>query len=105
MRVYPSAAIATALRSDRDGGIGSEAAYISRAVAADRYRELSLYAEGRLRMIKEICPWLGFNLGEKVDLYAQPFPYGLEVMTMEHRFSRLHDVEAELLPWTFKAPD
>ena len=102
MRVYPSSAVSAALRADSNGDVASDAAYIARAVTADRFRGLSLYAEGRLRITKEVCPWLGFSLGEKVELYVQPFRSGLEVMSMEHRFGRLIDAQAEVLPWTFR---
>ncbi len=102
LRLYPSGAIRE-LGSASNPDAESEAAYIERAVMADKYRDLALYAaEGRLRLTKEICPWLGFSLGQKVELYAQPFPHCLEVMSMDYRFERL--AEAEQLPWTIKRP-
>ena len=82
----------------------SDADYIAKAALVDRYRELALYEEGRLYLTKEVCPWLGFRLGEVAELFAQPFPYGLEVMSMEHRFERLKDAQDEILPWTFDPP-
>jgi hypothetical protein len=104
MRIYPNSAMDDVLGRSHEDDADSEPAYILRATSADRYRELSLYADGRLRMSKEVCPWLGFSLGERTELYAQPFSNGLEVMTMAHRFARLADAETEILPWVFKAP-
>jgi hypothetical protein len=57
-----------------------------------------LNADGRLRFTKKVC-WPGFRLGEKAELYAQPFPAALEIVSMKHRFDRLRDVDA--LPWSF----
>jgi hypothetical protein len=105
VRVYPSSAVRAALWVDKAENPTSEAAYIAQAVSADRYRFLKLYGrECRLRLTKEICPWLGFALGESAVLYAQAFPYGVELMTMEHRFQRLSDARADILPWTFDPP-
>jgi hypothetical protein len=105
LRVYPSSAVHEVLKAGDHENLTTEAAYIARAASADRYRELSLYGpECRLRLTKEICPWLGFNLGQPATLYAQAFSYGLEVMSMDHRFSRLIETEADVLPWTFKPP-
>jgi hypothetical protein len=106
IRVYPSSAVRAALlQADKTEVPASEAAYIALAVRADRYRFLKLYGpECRLRLTKEICPWLGFALGEPAALYAQAFPYGVEVMTMDYRFERLSDPQAEVLPWTFTPP-
>lgn len=83
--------------------ITSDSDHVERAVIADRYRELALYADGRLRLTKEICPWLGFHLGLQTELYVQPFPYGLEVMSQEHRFARLESDDM-VLPWTYSPP-
>jgi hypothetical protein len=106
VRVYPSSAVRAKLEAN-DEEPTSEATFITRAVCADRYRDLMLYGapECRLRLTKEVCPWLGFTLGERATLYAQAFPYGLEVMTMEHRFGRLSNAQAEVLPWTFEPPN
>jgi hypothetical protein len=61
-------------------------------------------SRSRVRLFKEICPWLGFDLGQSATLYAQSFPYGVEVMSMEHRFARLLNAESERFPRTFKSP-
>lgn len=105
VRIYPDSAVRTMLKDlDSEEPI-SEAAFMARAIRVDRYRFLKLYgAEYRLRLSKEICPWLGFALGESAVLFAQAFPYGVEVMTMEHRFERLAGSEADVLPWTFNPP-
>jgi len=106
VRVYPSSAVRKKLDADAAEEIASEAEFIARAASADRYRDVSLYHDPdcRLRLTKDICPWLGFTLGEEVVLYVQAFPSGLEIMTMEHRFERLAAAEANILPWTFEAP-
>jgi DNA-binding transcriptional regulator/RsmH inhibitor MraZ len=104
IRIFPDSAMAAALRNVEPDASDSEADYIARAVIADRYRELALYEEGRLYLTKEICPWLGFRLGEVGELFAQPFHYGIEVMSMEHRFGRLTNAQDDVLPWTFDPP-
>jgi hypothetical protein len=59
------------------------------AVIADRYRALKLYSDGRLRFTKDVCPLLGFRLGEPTTLFVQPFPKFLEVVTLQFRADRL----------------
>ena len=103
MRVFPDSAVRSALAAG-NGDPSSDADYVANAVMADRYRDLALYKEGRLYLTKEVCPWLGFGLGETAELFAQPFPYGIEVMSMEHRFERLRDAQDDVLPWTFDPP-
>jgi hypothetical protein len=106
VRVYPSSAVRKKLDADATEELMSEAEFIARATRADRYRDVSLYhPECRLRLTKDICPWLGFALGEEVPLYVQAFPNGLEIMTIEHRFERLTAAQGDILPWTFEAPD
>lgn len=105
VRVFPSSAVAAALGAQSGSEFTAEADYVALAARTDRYRILTLYgAERRIRLSKEVCPWLGFNLGEPAVLYAQAFPFGVELMTMEHRFGRLSAVEADALPWTFNPP-
>jgi hypothetical protein len=105
VRVYPTSAVRPLVEDEDGEELSSEAAYVARAARADRYRELSLYGpECRLRLTKEVCPWLGFTLGEPATLYAQAFQFGVEIMTMEHRFGRL-SAYTDILPWTFKPPD
>jgi len=55
-------------------------------------------------LTKELCPWLDYHLGEQPELYVQPFPRGLEVMTMNYRFARLALRPKDILPWTFEGP-
>jgi hypothetical protein len=107
VRVFPNSAVRKKLDADARDEPTSEADFIARAAMADRYREASLYGEPdcRLRLTKDITPWLGFSLGEEVLLYMQAFPNGLEIMTVDHRFERLIAAKAEILPWTFQAPD
>jgi len=102
VRVYLANAVAQTFQYNEQPE--SEKAFVTRAVAADRYRELSLYKDGRLRMTKELCPWLDYHLGEQPELYVQPFPRGLEVMTMNYRFARLALRSKDILPWTFERP-
>ena len=104
IRVFPDSAMGAALSNVEREVSRSDADYIAKAVVADRYRELALYEEGRLYLTKEVCPWLGFKLGDAAELFAQPFHYGIEVMTMEHRFERLRDALDDALPWTFNPP-
>jgi len=105
VRIHLASAVEQALLVDEhDAHDSSEKAYLSRAVLVDRYRELALYKDGRLRMTKEVCPWLGFRLGEQAELYVQPFPNGLEVMTMEYRFERLAGNRTDVLPWALEPP-
>ena len=105
VRVYPYSAVGKKLDADATEEMMSEAEFIARATRADRYRDVPLYADERFRFTKDICPWLGFALGEEVPLYVQAFPNGLEVMTIEHRFERLTIAKDAILPWTFKASD
>jgi hypothetical protein len=99
LRVYTDSVVNSTISSNDDGNITSAAGYIAQAVLADRYRALALYGDGRLRLTKEVCAWLGFSLGEKRDLYCQSSQYFLEVMSMEHRFQRLDDAQDDVLPW------
>jgi len=105
VRVYPSSAVRKKLDADATEELMSEAEFIAGATRADRYRDVQLYDDCRFRFTKDICPWLGFALGEEVSLYVQAFPNGLEIMTIEHRFERLTTAKDSILPWTFKAPD
>jgi hypothetical protein len=107
VRVYPSSAVRKRLEVDDIEEVTSEAVFVARAVRADRYRDASLYGDPdcRLRLTKDICPWLGFALGDRAPLYVQAFPNGLEIMTIEHRFDRLTAAQADVLPWTFQALD
>jgi|SRR5580704_14205676 hypothetical protein len=59
------------------------------SIAADRYRPLKLYEDGRLRLTKEICSLLGVLLGQPAILFVQPFPRFLEIMTLQFRADRL----------------
>src|SRR5262245_44487169 len=87
VRIYPSSAVRKKRDADAVEGPGSEAEFIARATRADRYRDVPLYYDPdcRIRFTKDICPWLGFTLGEEVQLYVQAFPNGLEIMSIEHR--------------------
>jgi hypothetical protein len=107
VRVYPSDAVRKKLDEENKEEPTSEAEFIARATMADRYREASLYGEPdcRLRLTKDIAPWLGFSLGQEALLYMQAFPKGLEIMTVEYRFERLMAAKADILPWTFQDPD
>jgi hypothetical protein len=100
VRLYPNSAVGRKTAS-ANGAPHSDSAYIIEAVRVDRYRELSLYNDCRLRLTKEVCVWLGFSLGDKRDLYAQSCEHFLEVMSMEHRFERLHDAEDDMISWPF----
>lgn len=104
LRIFPDSAMVTARGVVESRPDESDADYITRAVLADRYRGLALYKEGRLYLTEEVCPWLGFKLGDVTELFAQPFHYGIEIMSMEHRFGRLADAQDKVLPWTFKPP-
>jgi hypothetical protein len=59
------------------------------AILADRYRPLKLYSDGRLRFTKETAQILGFSLGERPMLFVQPFPKGLEILSLAFRAERL----------------
>jgi hypothetical protein len=59
------------------------------SVVSDRYRPLKLYADGRLRLTKEVCSLFEIRLGEKVTLFVQPFKSWLEIMTLQFRADRL----------------
>jgi hypothetical protein len=105
VRIYPCTAVQKKLDADASEELASEAQFIARATMADRYRQVSLYNDCRLRFTKDICPWLGFWLGDEVPLYVQAFPNGLEIMSVEHRFERLIAAKENVFPWTFKALD
>jgi hypothetical protein len=69
--------------------------FAQEAVLSDRYRRLKLYADGRLRLTKEVAQVLGFNLGERITLFVQPFQKGLEILSLSYRLERLRsDAEA-----------
>jgi hypothetical protein len=81
LRIFPDSAMVTARGVVESRPDESDADYITRAVLADRYRRLALYKEGRLYLTEEVCPWLDFKLGDVTELFAQPFPYGIEIMS------------------------
>jgi hypothetical protein len=103
VRVHGAAARAIIDGLDRDlQQETSESAHIARAVLIDRYRELALYKDGRLRLIKEVCPWLGFRWGEQAELYVQPLGHVLEIMSQDYRLHRLTQPRTDSLPWQFE---
>ena len=58
-------------------------------VLADRYRSLTLAGNGQLALGQEVIKFLGFSEHELPTLFVQPFPTGLEIMTLDHRSKRL----------------
>ncbi len=63
------------------------------AVLTDRYRTLTLYADGRLRFKKEVAQILGFSLGDRCQVFVQSFPKGLEILSLALRMERLRKDE------------
>lgn len=65
------------------------------AAIADRYRELPLYQDYRITLQKEVCTFLGFQLGERASLFVQPREGFLEVMSLQKRHERLEQYREE----------
>jgi len=59
------------------------------SIVSDRYRPLKLYADGRLRLNKEVCSLLEISLGQNATLFVQPFKSFLEITTLQFRANRL----------------
>lgn len=70
-------------------GLPKLAAAEQLSIIADRYRELSLYSDSRLRLTKEIAALLGFPLGQRSTVFVQPFLDGIEILSLEVRHQRL----------------
>jgi hypothetical protein len=84
--------VGTVARKFASRSVDAHVRFESLQALADRYRQLKLYSDGRVRFTKEVASILEFNLGEKPTLYMQPFGKGLEVMSLSFRERRLLDL-------------
>ena len=86
-RLAPHVASLLAQADDLDVPLRME----SKAALADRYRDLTLYADGRLQLTKEVAAWVGYYPFPvtPAHLFAEAFALGIAVMTPERRASRM----------------
>lgn len=56
----------------------------------DIYRQLTVYADGRLQLTKEVASWIGHYPfpTEASQLFAEAFATGISIFTLEYRVSR-----------------
>lgn len=71
IRVWPLDELAERLSTLRAALEGSIDADIKGAVLADRYREISKQADGRLRLTEAVLLYLGIRPGDKPYVYVQ----------------------------------
>ena len=70
-------------------GLTNKERYERAAVLSDRYRDLKLYAECRLRLTKDVAHVLGISWGDRTSLFVRPIKNGMEIMSLKFRLDRL----------------
>lgn len=88
-RLYKPEDVAVHIERLREQITNMEPALLRSKMSAldDRYRALTIYADGRLQMTKEVAAWVSaypFPSG-KHYLFVEAFPAGLSICTQEYR--------------------
>ena len=88
-----------ALRAKLAAGAGSdEEKAEALSVLEDRYREISLYKEGRVRLTEAMLVFLGVIPPDRLFVFVQSSPRHLEILSLSFREARIAKYRAFLTP-------